>query len=150
MHIHTKMKDILTAIKCIQDASEVDKLKFSKEIGIKLSKLTSLDLVHIKQKNAQKVFDFFINAWNNQNIAKAIKYGEQLLKQIAPVQNDSPFAVGDKVAVIRYEHGWHDGNLTAIITEVHKSNQGIFSYVAETKEGNAITIEHTRDAIKIG
>ena len=68
------------------------------------------------------------------------------------VANDFPFSVGDKVGVIRHEHGWHDGNLIAVITYRYKNANGIWKYGAvcqdEDYDGMEIELNHTRDAIK--
>lgn len=52
-----------------------------------------------------------------------------------PVANDKPFDIGDTVAIIREEHDWHDGRLTAIITTRFRSINGIYSYSATSNEG---------------
>lgn len=102
---------------------------------------------------ADKHFTNMINSIDKGRKDKAIYHAKKLKAQIAPVANDYPFKEGDKVEVIRYEHGWEPG-YTAIINKVHTC-KGIHSYsatVIEDYDGNTaqfpIDIDHTRDARK--
>lgn len=102
---------------------------------------------------ADKHFTNMINSIDKGRKDKALYHANKLKAQIAPVANDYPFKEGDKVEVIRYEHGWEPG-YTAVIKEVYKCH-GIYKYsamVVEDYEGSCehfpITIDHTRDARK--
>lgn len=57
--------------------------------------------------------------------------------------------VGDKVAIIREEHGWHDGRLAGTVTHVSCAGTGRVSYSVETTEGYTVFCPKTRDCYKI-
>lgn len=100
-------------------------------------------------------------AWTNAMARVAdqrvrhLPYHLKRLKEFAaPVANDFPFEVGNRVAICRCEHGWYDGRVTAVITGRYQNQDGIWSYsaIAETEgyEGITMDIRHTRDAYRIG
>lgn len=53
------------------------------------------------------------------------------------------FSKGDKVHIIRYEHGWLDGSVSGIITEISD-----FSCTVKSKNGSLYEINHPRDIQK--
>lgn len=42
---------------------------------------------------------------------------------------------GDKVYIIRHEHGWLDGRLTGIIKEIYHKETGGIAYEVEGEDG---------------
>lgn len=63
--------------------------------------------------------------------------------------NDTPFKVGDKVAVVRSCNGWYNGRAEAEVTSRYKNAQGTWSYYAKglgEYEGHEFEVKHTRDA----
>ena len=52
------------------------------------------------------------------------------------------FKLGDKVGIIRTEHGWHDGDLCGTIVWIDP----MFAHV-EAEDGYTYTIYHPRDII---
>lgn len=69
------------------------------------------------------------------------------------VANDNPFNVGDRVAIIRIRHGWHDGRLEGTIVSRYVRPTGTYSYSASVEDSEIgdyeVDIEHTRDAYLI-
>lgn len=56
-----------------------------------------------------------------------------------------PFSVGDTVSVIRTEHGWYDGALSATVKAVYERPTGTHCYVVTDDDGNDHEVNHTRD-----
>lgn len=117
--------------------------------------LAKVDKSFIKRKQASVYWTNMVNAFDKEYFAKAIKHADKVITQIRPVANDRPFEINDKVAVIRHEHGWHDGRMEAIIKSKTKNSEGIWRYMAQVTsyentqyDDNDYTIEikHTRDA----
>lgn len=114
-----------------------------------------VDKLFLKKKQATKAFELMHNAFVKENFVKANNHSQKVMTYIRPVANDKPFNIRDKVSVIRYEHGWMDGRMEAIIRERYQNSTGVWRYVAqvvsiENEEYNdpnyTIEIRHTRDA----
>lgn len=117
--------------------------------------LAKVDKDFLKKKQATKAFELMHNAFEKENFIKAHNHSHKVMNYIRPVANDKPFNIRDKVAVIRYEHGWPDGRMEAIIKERYQSSTGVWRYVAQvvnyendeyTDADYTIEIRHTRDA----
>lgn len=119
-----------------------------------LSKDLSEDMkVEMKRRHADGHFKNLSNCLMKGDKKKAIYHMTKIKKNIAPVSNDYPFEVGQKVWVNRYEHGWEPG-WVAKISNVYTRNGGTHYYdalVVEDRDGDvrepfSIQIDHTRDA----
>jgi hypothetical protein len=55
------------------------------------------------------------------------------------------FKVGQRVCIIRHEHGWHDGNLEGVIIPGMTPH----SAVVKSDDGGKYFIDHPRDIQKI-
>lgn len=117
--------------------------------------LAKVDKEFLKKKQATKAFDLMHNAFMKENFIKASHHGQKVMTYVRPVANDKPFNIKDRVAVIRYEHGWPDGRMEAVIRERYQSSTGVWRYVAQvvsyendeyTDPDHTIEIRHTRDA----
>ncbi len=71
---------------------------------------------------------------------KAILHLNRLMKVVHPVAADSPFSVGDKVSIIRSDHGWYDGRIGGTIVA-----GGEGGYVVEDDDGGTHDVRKTRD-----
>lgn len=87
------------------------------------------------------------------NHKKALNQVGVIQEKNYPFANCFPFKKNDVVNVIRYEHGWMDGNMVAVILHAEKNMNGVWSYQAQVidddgnpYEGYIIEIAHTRDA----
>lgn len=118
----------------------------STEPSLLVDNVVQLDLYHLHQKKVHNYWDFFKKRFSVKDYVKAINHINRIIGHMKPVANDKPFDIGDTVAIIREEHGWHDGRLTAVITTRYQSTNGIYSYHATSNEGVLYHIEHTRDA----
>lgn len=57
--------------------------------------------------------------------------------------------VGDRVAVIRDEHGWHDGRVIGTIIDVHHMNTARIQYVVKGDDGIEYYPRRTGDIRRI-
>lgn len=120
--------------------------------------LNNINFDFLNLKKATNDFNWMVKSYFNNEFRKSLNHSSNLAKKIKPVANDNPFNVGDKVAVIRYEHCYYDGKVEAIISDKYQSN-GIWKYSAliynsygkilEPDEQYQIIIHHTRDAFLI-
>lgn len=117
--------------------------------------IAQADNLFLKKKHAMVAWTNMLNAFEKENFGKALNHSKKVMTQIRPVANDSPFDLKDKVYVTRYEHGWMDGRMEAIIKTRQQNSKGVWSYTAqviriENEEYNdrdyMIEIRHTRDA----
>lgn len=56
-----------------------------------------------------------------------------------------PFNVGDRVSVIRTNHGWYDGALCAVVQERSQRKTGTYFYQVLGEDGSQYHVNHTRD-----
>ncbi len=147
----TQVKEIVKLMKSYLDEGKTNKQNQISKIG-RLSK--EVDVKKLEAKHAKKGFDLMLNAFDKGFVDKALNHSVKVLRQLSPVANDFPFNVNDEVYVIRYEHGWMDGNMKAKIVEKFSRN-GIWSYMAKVfhdgqyDDEYVIQIDHTRDAVKV-
>lgn len=112
----------------------------------------------MKNRHALMAFEHMQNALNKQSatgLVKARAHGLKMLRQIRPVTNDYPMQEGDRVAVIRHEHGWPDGSYEGKIYSAFLHN-GVWSYNVQVTheygkqvEPFHVGVNHTRDLYKI-
>lgn len=142
------MIDIVHNVHKEKEVSHKDRTNFNRL-------LMKADRAYLKKKHALIAWNNMLNAFEKEFFDKAVKHAQKLSGQIRPVANDMPFKVGDKVSVIRHEHGWHDGRMEAIIRKAYQNGQGIWSYSAqvvrfeddeEFDNDHFVEINHTRDA----
>lgn len=120
---------------------------------LKYSVLTphATHIIASRKGKAKQTLQFMINSFNKSEFTKAINHAKTLERMTSIHANDFPFEIGDHVAVIREEHGWHDGRLHCEIISRSQNKNGIWSYDAQSLENNPYTVQinHTRDAIRI-
>lgn len=112
----------------------------------------------MKNRHAQVSFEHMKKALEKESVTgleKARMHAQKMLKQVRPVSNDNPLKAGDKVCVIRHEHGWLDGSYEGKIYSAFMSN-GIWGYNVQVTnvEGKDvdpfhIEVNHTRDLHKL-
>lgn len=56
-----------------------------------------------------------------------------------------PFKTGNRVAIIRYRHGWLDGSVQGVVKAVDTKESGDCKYVIFGDDGNDYEIKSTRD-----
>lgn len=56
-----------------------------------------------------------------------------------------PFSTGDRVSVVRTQHGWYDGSLEATVVHRDQRPSGTWHYRVRDGEGNEHEVRHTRD-----
>ncbi len=117
-----------------------------------VSKLSTIDqsiMVFLDNRHANVPFTNMLKAFQKNEFQKANNHAQKLQRMIHLHANDFPFDIGDKVSVIRTEHGWYDGSLDVIITSRNKNKNGIWSYTAKELDNDCThEILHTRDALK--
>lgn len=153
MKSYNTIKEIIAIVEKVKNEKTLSH-KNSTEMN-RLQK--NVDISFLEKKSAIKKYQYMLNAFNKGEFEKAFKHSQKLAIQVKPVANDTPFELGEKIAVIRYEHGWLDGRLEAVVTKRTQNSKGIWSYVAKvTSEENVnydennsyeIEINHTRDAV---
>lgn len=151
MEAYNTISEIVKIIKEVaerKEATHKDKTNINRLIA-------KADNSYLKKKHAMIAWTNMLNAFEKESFGKAVNHSKKVMTQIRPVANDSPFEVKDKVSVTRYEHGWMDGRMEAVIKTRHQNAAGIWSYTAqvtkiENEEYNdkdyIIEIRHTRDA----
>lgn len=147
-------KTIVEVISLIKDVAERKEITQKDKNNINRL-VVKTDVSYLQKKHAMKAWTNMLNALEKGMFEKALNHAKKVMLQIRPVANDSPFKVKDKIAVIRYEHGWLDGRMEAIIKKCFQRDNGVWSYLAqvvkiENEEINdkdyLIEIRHTRDA----
>lgn len=117
-----------------------------------VSKLSTIDQsisLFLDNRHANAPFSNMLKAFNKSEFQKAHNHAQKLQRMIRLHANDFPFDIGDKVSVIRTEHGWYDGSLDVVITSRHQNQNGIWSYTAKELDNDCThDILHTRDAHK--
>lgn len=151
MEQYNQIKEVVEIVKKVAQTKEVthkDKTSMNRL-------LEKVDKSFLKKKHAMVAWTNMLNSFEKQLYGKAVNHSKKVMIQIRPVANDSPFEVRDKVNVTRYEHGWLDGRMEAIIKSREQNSSGVWSYTAQvTRIENEeivdpnylIEIRHTRDA----
>ena len=78
---------------------------------------------------------------------------EKCQDNLRPTSNENPFEINDRVAIVRSEHGWHDGYIDGVVRTRNGSVKGGFSYNVEVNDDGheyTVLLGNTRDAYKIG
>lgn len=151
------MKSYETIVDMVKIVKEVtDKKEITHKQNTDYNRLLGkVDKEFLKKKQATKAFELMHNAFVKENFIKAYNHSQKVMTYIRPVANDKPFNIKDRVAVIRYEHGWPDGRMEAVIRERYQSSTGVWRYVAQVVSyendeyidpNHTIEIRHTRDA----
>lgn len=136
--IHTHLTQLIRSVQ-EQNAQQVTQL----------SNIDQSTLVFLENRHANVPFSNMLKAFNKSEFQKAHNHAQKLQHMIRLHANDFPFDIGDKVSVIRTEHGWYDGSLDVVITSRHQNQNGIWSYTAKEIDNDCThEILHTRDALK--
>ena len=116
----------------------------------------SIDDVFAQNHGFWKIIPVVKKAFLEKNYLKTMKNLEKIESRNHPFANDFPFKENNIVAVVRYEHGWMDGNMIAKIVKCEMSTTGNWSYVAQVQKDDGtyyddyfVPIDHTRDAYLI-
>lgn len=147
-----KMQEVLSA--CLVDPKDQQKAVSQAQVAT----LSAFDSVFVERRQAKKCIMTLTDALRLGHVKRAVQLLDKLHGMFRPTSNDFPFEEGDVVDVIRYEHGWPDGRMSARIVARTQSARGIWSYTAQVlsdemdhKYGDdafIIHIEHTRDAVR--
>lgn len=126
------------------------------QITYQIEKINQPEFMQILlNRHANVHFENWVKSLQKGALDKALVHSERVLKQIRPTANDMPFEEGDNVAVIRYEHGWLDGEYEGVIKNA-KIHNGIWNYTVkvtnaggENTDNFEIEVNHTRDLVAI-
>lgn len=123
--------------------------QYSFDSEIKLSDEATDEL---KSRHGDIYFDKLLVAIKSADIQKSNQYLKRLKKAIRFVKNDSPAEKGQRVSVIRYEHGWINGNWSGTVQEIYGKLGCRYSYTVavDEKDGDTcepfeVYISHSRD-----
>lgn len=144
------VKSVDAAVKFVVNTHNVTE----KEVAQLTNLINQIDKDFLKSRHATQDCELMFKRFSEGCLDKAIHHSKRLAKKCVAYANDYPFNVGDDVYVIRYEHGWMNGDMKAKVIERTQNSGGVWIYVAMVYDEDGknfvkdykITIEHTRDA----
>lgn len=147
------VKSVDTAIKFVVSSHNVTE----KEVSHLTNLITQIDKEFLNSRHATKDCELMFKRFSEGCLDKAIHHSKRLARKCVAYANDYPFNVGDDVYVIRYEHGWMNGDMKAKVIERTQNSSGVWNYLAMVydEDGKSfvkdykITINHTRDAFLV-